>query len=187
MRLQNNISFIKTTIIGLVWCFLFVILLGSWLSSENFGEQFIQSFGVMGLYIGLLVIDSVPTPGGGIPLMALSIQGGMTAWMVLAISLAGASTVSMVSYLIGYCTGMPTRLSNWLDKKYPGKLEQLKEKGILGVAALAALPIPLSIGAGAAGALRLPFFRSILAAVAMRSPKIIFYIWTIIGGFELIL
>ena len=187
MHFRSHLPSLKTTIIGLVWCFIFVMLLGSWLASENIGEKFIQSCGLLGLYGGLVVIDSVPSPGGGIPLMALSIQGGVSPWIVLFISLAGVTTVSMISYIIGYWTGMPSRIEAWMDKKFPGKLLLLKQKGTLGVAALAALPIPLSMGTGAAGALRLPFLSSVFTAVAIRCPKIIFYLWTIIGGFELLL
>lgn len=183
---STSLSSFKNIAIGIIACVAVVLLLSFGLNDENAGAQFVERFGLWGLFAGILFIDSIPTPGGAIPLMALCIQGGVPIWMILLVCLSGSSIAAIIGYFLGHTMGMPQKLEQWMEKKHPNKLRVLRQKGLWGIAALSSLPIPISFGTWAAGALQLSFFPSILLALAIRIPKILFYLWTILGSFSLL-
>ena len=51
--------------------------------SEAFGKSFVEAYGLWGLWLGVLVTDGIPTPGGAIPLMTICLQGGRTGWRLV--------------------------------------------------------------------------------------------------------
>ena len=88
--------------------------------------------------------------------------------------------------VIGYCLAALWgfhALGEWMDRKFPGKVEYLEEKGAIGVAALAALPIPITVGTWLGGAFKVKPW-AVLLAVAVRLPKVVIFLWVIMGGLK---
>lgn len=177
----------KSLVGGVFACAAFVALLGLWMQSSDvdLGSYFVEKFGIFGLFFGIMLIDTVPTPGGGIPFMALSLQGGIPAWAVVCTCFAGTLCAGMLGYMLGRYMGIPNFLSKWLNRKFPGKLEKIQKKGVIGVLALATMPVPISLATWAGGAFKVSL-RSVLLALLIRIPKIILYLLTIQGGFSLL-
>ena len=143
-----------------------------------------NEFGLLGLFIATLLVDSFPTPMSYAPLMLLAIQGGMSVWIVF-IAASGASMLGgLTGYFIGRLVGLPARLEGWLETQHPEQLALLKRRGAWGVAAVAALPLPFALGTWTAGAMnvRLP---GVLLACLVRIPKTALYIALIMGGLSL--
>ena len=59
----------KKMFVGVLICIAFVGILGTVFaeSSQELSTHFIETFGLWGLFVGALLIDSIPTPGGPIP------------------------------------------------------------------------------------------------------------------------
>ena len=66
----------------------FVALLGSFLREpiREMGTFVVTEFGLMGLFAYICFIEAIPTPLGGIPMMALALQGGIDFLTVLLVS-----------------------------------------------------------------------------------------------------
>ena len=54
---------------------------------SNIGKDFIDQFGVFGLYFSLALIDTFPTPGGAVSVLFLGVQGGMSAPLLFFLAL----------------------------------------------------------------------------------------------------
>ena len=76
--------------------------------------------------------------------------------------------------------GIPSALSAWMERKFQED-RLLEEKGAIGVAALAAIPITLGTRLG--GAFKVKPWADLLA-VAVRLPKVVIFLWVIMGGLK---
>jgi membrane protein YqaA with SNARE-associated domain len=178
---------IRSTIVGLVLCALFVLALKLWMgeSGQQLGNDFVRSFGLAGLFTGVLVIDTIPTPGGAIPLMTLCLQAQVSIVSIYLTCLAANFTAGLIGYLLGRAMGLPKRLESFIERKFPGKLGTIREKGVIGVAVLAALPIPMAFATWAGGAFGVSA-RSVALASLVRIPKLALYLWAISGSIRLL-
>lgn len=177
----------KSILVGIVLCLAFVVILGFVFKdeSEALGKSFVTAYGLWGLFVGVLITDSVPTPGGAIPLMTICLQGGAH-WVAIGATCLSASCVAgFLGYALGRWMGIPIPLSNWMNKKFPGKIEFLEKKGTLGVAALSALPIPITLGTWLGGAFSVKPW-AVFLAVAVRLPKVVIFLWVIMGGLKVV-
>ena len=151
---------------------------------ERLGTAAVTQFGLLGLFIAILLIDSFPTPMSYAPLMLLAIQGGMPIWVVFIASSLASMSGGLIGYSIGRMVGLPDRLETWLEAKHPDQFTLLKQHGAWGVAAVAALPLPFALGTWTAGAMKVRF-GGVLLACLVRIPKTAFYIALIMGGLTL--
>lgn len=177
----------KSVFAGVFVCLMFVILFGGVFKeqTESLGHLFVSEYGLWGLFLGVLVTDSLPTPGGAIPLMTLCLQGGAH-WMAIGgTCLAASCGAGFLGYGLGLYMGIPITFSNWIEDRFPGKISLLKEKGMLGVAAFAALPIPITFGTWLGGAISVKYYAVFLACL-VRLPKVILFLWIIMGGLKLV-
>ena len=175
----------KSILVGIGLCLAFVMVMGFVFKdeSEAFGKAFVEAYGLWGLWLGVLVTDGIPTPGGAIPLMTICLQGGAHWVAIGATCLAASCGAGVIGYCLGRMMGIPTALGEWMDRKFPGKVEYLEEKGAIGVAALAALPIPITLGTWLGGAFKVKPW-AVLLAVAVRLPKVVIFLWVIMGGLK---
>lgn len=187
---QESNSLIPSTrsvLVGIGLCLAFVVILGFVFKeeSEAFGKSFVEIYGLWGLFAGVLITDSVPTPGGAIPLMTICLQGGAHWVAIGATCLSASGGAGLLGYVLGRWMGIPPAMSRWMNQKFPGKIEYLEEKGTIGVAALAALPIPITLGTWLGGAFSVKPW-AVLLAVAVRLPKVVIFLWVIMGGLKVV-
>ena len=177
----------KKMIVGVLICIAFVGVLGTVFaeSSQELSTHFIETFGLWGLFVGALLIDSIPTPGGPLPLLTLCLQGGASFEIVFIVALLGSLGASCLGYTLGRTFGLPNSIENWLQQKYPENFASLKSKGLWGVVVLAALPLPLSVASWVGGSLQI-HPKCILYATSMRIPKMILYLSSIQGTLQVI-
>lgn len=175
----------KSILVGVGLCLAFVVIMGFVFKeeSEAFGKSFVEAYGLWGLWTGVLVTDSIPTPGGAIPLMTICLQGGAHWIAIGATCLAASFGAGLIGYGLGRLMGIPSALALWMNRKFPGKIDYLEEKGSIGVAALAALPVPITIGTWLGGAFKVKPW-AVLLAVAVRLPKVVIFLWVIMGGLK---
>ena len=171
---------------SLVIIFVLAVLAGFWLR-EPFavaGEWVVRRFGLSGLFLVTLAIDSVPTPMSVAPLMLLAIKGQLAAWKVMACVASASVSGGLIGYGIGRVVGMPVSLDRWLQSKHPTLFELMRRHGAVGVAIAGTLPIPLALGTWTAGAMRVQFWR-VAVACLVRLPKTGFYVILIVSGLNL--
>lgn len=173
-------------IVGFLVLFALATLCGLFLMEpiERLGTAAVTQFGLLGLFVAILLIDSFPTPMSYAPLMLLAIQGGMPIWVVFIASSLASMSGGLIGYSIGRLVGLPKRLEGWLEAKHPDQFILLKEHGAWGVAAVAALPLPFALGTWTAGAMKVRLGGVFLACL-VRIPKTAFYIALIMGGLKL--
>jgi len=173
----NSIFDIKKLFLGTIFTVIFssLIVIGSKYVSSNLGADFVENVGAFGIYLCLLFIDSIPTPGGSIPILTLSIQGGIPILYLAALSVLASYTAGILGFVIGRFFGIPTRWSQALEQKFPKTFEKVRKHQTYGFVFLVALPIPMSLVGwfGASFSLRL---QSLLIGGLVRIPKILLYL-----------
>lgn len=144
----------------------------------RWSKAFINKIGMPGLFIGVFLFDALPQPFTYVPLIFLSVKGGISKLEVFA-------TCMMASYsaaLFGYVAGSLLRGPDWgrqlfamLEEKYPQAPDLMRRKGAIGVLLAAMLPVPLAAATWTAG-----FFSvdvpSFLVAAMGRGPKIAVFV-----------
>ena len=152
-----------------------LIVLGSRFLSSNLGADFVDNVGYIGIYLSLFFIDSFPTPGGSIPILTLSIQGGVPILHLAALSVVASYTAGILGFVIGNFFGIPKRWSEALEVKFPRTFEKVRKHQTYGFLFLVALPIPMSLVGwfGSSFSLRI---QSLLIGGLVRIPKILLYL-----------
>jgi hypothetical protein len=170
---------------------------------EALGKQALDRFGLGGLGLVVLGIDSVPTPLSYAPVMLLAIQGGATPLEVGALCGALSVLAGLLGYGVGRAVGMPRPVARFIARRYGDRLGVLApwgataegaadpelepltaRQGALAVVTCGLLPLPFALGTWSAGALGCPFFAVALASL-VRIPKTAFYIVLITLGLGL--
>ena len=108
----------------------------------------------MGTFFGALLIDSIPTPGGPIPLLTLCLQGGalLRSYLLLLCSEVWVRVVWDIHWGYVWTSQINRRLAT---TKYPESFASLQSKGLWGVIVLTALPLPLSVASWVGGSLQI--------------------------------
>ena len=168
---------------GGVTAFFTAAALAYWLNEPltDLSVELVQRFGLLGLGLATLAIDSLPTPLSAVPLMLLSVKGGIPVWQVAVVCITASICAGGVGFGLGRLVGMPRTLETLMEQRWPGKLDMLREHGVWGVAAIALLPLPFAIGTWSAGALGVKT-RGVLLASLLRAPKLGVYLWLIVSG-----
>ena len=184
---MSEIFSIRNLIVAALICGAFVFLFTQVLGETGtfLSDEFMSRFGLVGLFVGTLLIDCVPTPGGPIPLLTLSIQGGASILSVFGVSFMGSLSAGFLGYALGLKMGLPSKIQTWMEHRYPGKIKQIQQKGSWGVVLLAALPLPLAFATWTGGAFNVSWKGTLLACL-VRIPKMVIYLSTITGTLQMI-
>ena len=150
----------------------------------QFGSMVVGTYGLVGLAIAVLFVDSLPTPLSYVPFMALALAGGMSFGEVLVVSSLASYSAGCLGYGMGRIAGMPERLETWVHERYPRVRSLLDQYGGWGVAAIAVLPLPLAVGTWSAGSLKVQA-RQVAIALLLRIPKTVIYLFVIERGLSL--
>ena len=148
------------------------------------GSWVVAQYGVVGLAVAVLVVDTFPTPMSYVPFMALGLAGGLSLMDVLVVSSVASYAGGCTGYAIGRTIGMPSRLEAWIHRRYPRVQEMLDRYGGWGVAAIALLPVPLAVGTWSAGSLKVNA-RQAAVALLLRVPKTMVYVAVLDRGLSL--
>ena len=150
----------------------------------QFGAMVVGTYGLVGLAIAVLLVDSLPTPLSYVPFMALALAGGLSFGEVLIVSSLASYSAGCLGYGMGRIAGMPPRLEAWVHQRYPRVQSLLDQYGGWGVAAIAVLPLPLAVGTWSAGSLKVQA-RQVAIALLLRIPKTVVYLFVIERGLSL--
>mgnify|MGYP003950451839 CR=1 FL=1 len=149
-----------------------------------FGSLVVGKYGLVGLAISVLLVDSLPTPLSYVPFMALALAGGLSFGEVLIVSSIASYCAGCLGYGVGRLVGMPPRFERWIHARYPRVQSLLDRYGGWGVAAIAVLPLPLAVGTWSAGSLKVRT-RQVVLALLLRVPKTLIYLVVIERGLSL--
>ena len=148
------------------------------------GSAAMESFGLIGLFLGVIVTDASPLPLTNEPLVILAVSGGVSTWTVFFVVSAASVTAGIVGYTGGLLVGSGTPLGAWMKRRYPGFDAFMKRYGAIGVAICAFLPIPFALSTWSAGMTRIGLHKVALASF-VRIPKTAFYVWLIVMGWAI--
>ena len=178
---------IKRLIVGIISTIIFAgaLVILTRVLGTNFGEKFVEEFGIVGIYLGLLFIDTIPTPGGAIPILTLSVQGGVPLIALAALSVLASYTAGIIGYFIGRHFGFPKTWRIKLTKRFPVAFEKLHTHEQYGFMILVALPIPMSLAAWLGSSFSLSF-RAFCLGGLIRVPKILIYLFATFSSVTLL-
>lgn len=145
------------------------------------GRSALESFGLIGLFTGVIVTDASPLPLTNEPLVILAIGSGVSTWTVFIVVSIASVTAGLVGYTGGVLLGAGTHLRGWIRRRYPGFETFMSRYGAIGVAICAFLPIPFALSTWSAGMTRIGLHKVALASL-VRIPKTAFYLWLIVMG-----
>lgn len=145
---------------------------------ERAGAAFVDEFGLLGVFAGVLALDTLP---GTIhePLMALAWEGGLAYLPIVLASGTGSVAAGVFGWVIGRWLGRFAWVQRTMHRYHIGPF--MRRYGGWAVAIAAITPFPYAIttyGAGAAG-VRLPV---LLAGSMLRFPKEALYFGIYVYG-----
>lgn len=148
------------------------------------GQALFGSFGLGGLFVGVIVTDASPLPLTNEPLVLLAVSAGVSSWVVFAVVSAASVTAGLVGYAGGALAAKETPIGPWIGRRYPGFGAFMERWGAVGVALCAFLPIPFALSTWSAGMARVGLHKVALASL-VRIPKTAFYVWLIVEGWTM--
>ncbi|MCH2571614.1 MAG: VTT domain-containing protein [Planctomycetes bacterium] len=169
-------------VVALILLFVAAILLG-WLAREpikDTSEFLVDRFGIAGLFVSILCVDSLPGLTNE-PLLFVAISGGLGYWPILLSAGAGSTMAGVVGWIIG---GRLRRFEtlNRMVTRY--RMDVFFEHYGARTIALAALtPLPFAVTTWAAGASGVKL-RTLLLGCLWRFPKTWFYLTLIDYGWN---
>jgi len=179
-------ALIKKAVVGLVVILAIAGIVGVVFKEplQLAGAAFLDAFGLVGLFVSVLITDGVPFPLTNEPLIFLARGAGVGAWVIFGIVSAGSIAAGSVGYWGGRLVGRSLGLEEWLEIKQPALVHYMRRYGAEGVAIAALLPIPFQLSTWSAGTLQVPYGKVVLASL-LRIPKTGFYVLLIVGGLSL--
>jgi membrane protein YqaA with SNARE-associated domain len=178
---------VKRLIIGVFSAIIFAaaLVLLTRILGTNFGEKFVGEFGLLGVYLSLLFIDTIPTPGGAIPILTLSVQGNVPLFTLAGISIFASYTAGIIGYIIGRNFGFPQVWRKKLEQRFPNAFGKLHTHEHYGFMILVALPIPMSFATWLGASFSLSF-RAFCLGGLIRIPKILIYLFATFSSVTLL-
>ena len=173
-------------VVGFAVAFAIALVAGAFFRApiQAAGAYCVGAFGLAGLAVAVLLVDSIPTPLSYVPFMLLALEGGLPFGSVLVVSAAASYAAGLSGYTLGRAVGMPARLARWMAAKHPQARRLIDRYGAWGVAAVGALPLPLALGTWSGGALGVRFLPA-ACALLVRLPKTALYLLMIERGLAL--
>lgn len=149
----------------------------------HLSKYFVDSFGLYGIFFGLLITDGIPFGLTHEPLIFLGLKGGLGFWPVIFTASSASILAGCLGYLGGRFLGTTSLVKGYIEKMDKDVSDWVHHYGVWIVAIGALTPFPFAPTAWMAGTIRLPFF-SCLLAFLLRIPKISFYLWIMVKGWS---
>lgn len=184
--LKNEVNIRRLSIrlsLSLGLLFLLVVVLGSAAREpiELVSIRLVEEFGVVGLFVGVLCIDSIPGLTNE-PLLLLGLSGGLGYFSILVSAGLGSVAGGVLGWFIGGRLGGIEAVRSYLERSGVTGFFQVYGGRAIVIAAL--LPVPFALMTWAAGAAGLDF-RTLLLGALWRIPKTWFYLTLIQYGWGL--
>lgn len=173
---------IRNLVVGLVVLAAVSFLAGQTLSTpiEIVGQWVVSYLGLPGIFLGSLVLDSVPFSMSE-PLLLAGYQGGIGFWTVTTVAGVGSWMSGGLGWVIGRFMGTTLRVQQ-LFVRYRAKAF-MHRYGSAFVAVGAITPFPYAITTYAAGASGLSLSRVMVSAL-LRFPKTWVYMYLVIWSYQ---
>lgn len=138
---------------------------------------FVGEFGLIGLFIGVVVIDVLPLTHE--PLLFLGYSGGLGFWPVWFTASVGSVCAGLISWSLGGRLAAIPYVARQFDRYRITAFFQRYGGWAIAIAAIT--PFPYSLAAWAAGAARIPFGLMLLGCL-VRFVKVLLYLSLIALG-----
>ncbi|CAK8997976.1 unnamed protein product [Durusdinium trenchii] len=149
-----------------------------------FSKTIIDSIGMPGLFVAVLIGDGLPQPFTYVPLIFLAVKAQVPKSLVFGVCASGSYLAAVGGYGAGFSLAKTSCFQQGLQRlaeSQPWLPDLMQRKGALGVAIAALLPIPLALATWTAGSFRVNFPQFLISA-AFRMPKILVFVllsgWT---------
>lgn len=144
---------------------------------EAFASWFVDTFGLVGLGLFVLVVDTLPLTHE--PVLFLGLSGGLGFWPVWAAGTLGSIGAGVVGWSMGRLIGRRP----WLERLFERYriTAFLRRYGAWAVAVAALTPFPYALTTWASGAANVPL-RMVVLGSLMRGPKVLIYLSLIAAG-----
>jgi membrane protein YqaA with SNARE-associated domain len=144
---------------------------------EAGGAWFVSHMGLLGVFISVTVVDTLPLTHE--PILFLAWSGGLGFWPVWASASAGSVTAGGIGWALG---GLLSG-QGWMQRaliRY--RVDQLFQRyGVWAVAVAALTPFPYAVATWAAGAARMPLGPVVLGS-CVRILKVWIYLSLMVAG-----
>ena len=143
--------------------------------------RFVEEYGIIGVFLGCVVGDSLPAVGAQ-PVLFLAYTGGVAFPIILATAALAGEVAGALCWALGRGLGRVPAVARWVERT--GLAPWLQGNAARTVFAAALLPFPFSatvVAAGAAGAPLLP----VLIGCLGRTPKALLNLCLIAFGWSL--
>lgn len=144
---------------------------------EAFAGWFVGTFGLIGLALFVLVVDSLPLTHE--PVLFLGLSGGLGFWPVWAAGTIGSIGAGVVGWLGGRFLGRHPALQRIFERYRITAF--LHRYGAWAVAVAALTPFPYALTTWASGAAHVPLSQVLLGSL-MRGPKVLLYLSLMAAG-----
>ena len=146
---------------------------------ETVGEWFVHHLGLIGVFVTVLVIDTMPLTHE--PILLLAWTGGLgflPIWLT-------AGLASILSGALGWFLGSLFAHNAFVQRQCQRyRIDILFQRyGVWAVAIAAITPFPYAIATWSAGAARMPFLQ-VLAGSCARLIKVLIYLSLIVAGWQ---
>ena len=175
---------ILQTAFSVALIFALAVLAGVYFRNElaTAGEGFVDSLGGTGLFLCYFGMDAFLLPIPQDPFAALALSGGLAFWDIVF----WAGSGSIVGGCVGYGLGRLLSRNQGIQQRFQGRLEQgegfMKRWGVAAVLIAGITPFPYTVVCWVSGALRMSFWRFLLASLAIRYVRVASYLWVIEKG-----
>lgn len=144
---------------------------------EALGTWFVDSFGLVGLAVAVMIVDSLPLTHE--PLLFLALSGGQGFWAVWAAGTIGSIAAGVLTWFLGRLLRRSERLQSTFHRY--GVSRFLLRYGGWAVAIAAITPFPYAMTTWCAGAVGVPLHVVFLGSL-MRGPKVLLYLSLMAAG-----
>eukprot|EP00435_Cladocopium_sp_Y103_P054591 s1479_g17.t2 len=144
----------------------------------RFSKQLMDSIGLPGLFIAVLLGDGLPQPFPYVPLIFIAVKAQVPKVQVFGICALGSYLAALGGYGVGFSLSKVSCYQQGLQRlseSQPWLPDLMHRKGAMGVAIAALMPVPLALATWTAGSFRVNFFQFLLSA-GCRMPKILVFV-----------
>jgi membrane protein YqaA with SNARE-associated domain len=174
---------VAATALAIVTVLLVAAALGRWCREplRDCSRAFVDLLGGPGIAIGYSIPDalSVPIPNDAFGMFG--IEGGLSFWVVVMWGTIGSIAGGSVGYLIGNKLRRLPRIARFMARRGRRLESMVRRYGVVVVAVAALTPLPYSLSAWAAGAVRMPF-GLFLATSLLRLPRVAGGLYLVVLG-----
>ncbi|MCC5814504.1 MAG: VTT domain-containing protein [Leptospira sp.] len=183
-REESLVRLFAQTIFAILIVVVIVLLLGVYAREELifYSEMFIRYVGYPGLFLGMLMSDSLPAFVPPDAFLMFSIAAGLDAFWVLFSTSVGSIVGGCISYSIGRFLIPRFSLGRKIILRYEDKLlPYLRRFGFWAIVLAAMTPIPYSWMAYTVGSFKMSF-KMFLVASQFRILRMVVYYYAMLWG-----